>query len=243
MKVADVMTTRAITVRPETSVGDAARLMLQDGISGLPVVDAAGTVVGIVTEGDLLRRAETGTERRRPRWLEFLIGPGRLAEEYVRAHSRRVEEVMTTDVVTVSPDTVLEDVVALMERRRIKRLPVLEEGHLVGIVSRANLLHALARLAPTAPGPTPSDAEIRTRLLAEIDREPWGPRSSVNAIVQDGVVYFHGAITDERARKALCVLAENIPGVKQVRDHLVWVEPISATVIDMRGEGPPTIPG
>ncbi len=238
MKAADVMTARLITIRPTATVGEAARLMLQDGISGLPVVDAAGRLVGIVTEGDLLRRTETGTERHRPRWLEFLVGPGRLAEEYVRSHSRKVQEVMTSDVVTIGPETPLEEVVKLMERHRIKRLPVIEGDRLVGIVSRADLLHALAQLAPTAPSTTPSDAEIRRRLLAEIDREPWAPRSSVNAIVQDGVVHLHGAIADERERKALCVLAENIPGVKEVRDHLVWVEPTSGMVIDMRAEGP-----
>ena len=232
MKVADVMTPRAITIGPETSVSDAARLMLQDGVSGLPVVDGAGNVVGMVTEGDLLRRTETGTERHRPRWLEFLIGSGRLAEEYVRSHSRNVQEVMTSDVVTVGPDTTLDQVVQLMERHRIKRLPVIEDGRLIGIVSRANLLHALAKLAPTAPSATLSDAEIRARLLAEIDREPWAPRSAVNPMVQDGIVDLYGAITDERERSALCVAAANIAGVKQVRDHLVWVEPMSGMVID-----------
>lgn len=233
MKVADIMTPRAITVRPEASVAEAARLMLRDGISGLPVVDAAGAVIGIVTEGDLLRRAETGTERRRPRWVEFLLGPGKLAGEYVRSHARKVEEVMTAKVVAAAPATPVEEVVALMERHRIKRLPVLERGRLVGMISRANLLQALAVVAPAAPGPTPSDAEIRTRLLAEIDRQPWGRPPLVNALVQNGVVDLHGTITDERERRALCVAAENIPGVKEVRDHLVWVDPVSGMVIDL----------
>src|SRR5579864_2402268 len=138
MKVGDIMTQPAITVRPETTIVEAAQLMLQRHISGLPVVDASGAVVGVVTEGDMLRRAETGTERRHRRWLEFVISPGRLAHEYAGAHARRVGEVMTEEVVAVSSQDPLEEAVRLMEQRRIKRLPVVESGRLVGIISRAN---------------------------------------------------------------------------------------------------------
>lgn len=237
MNVVDVMTRRVTTVGPDATVAEAAQLMLGRSVSGLPVVDKAGLVVGVVTEGDLLRRAETGTERRRSRWLEFLVGPGRVADEYARAHGRRVEEVMTADVVTVTPETPLERVVELMERHRIKRLPVLEGGQLVGIVSRANLLHALARLA-AAPATASSDAEIQQRLSAEIDNASWAPRACINAIVQDGVIDLYGAITDERERSALRVLAENVPGVKDVRDHLVWIEPLSGMVIEPSPETP-----
>lgn len=238
MNVADVMTQRVTTVGPDATVAEAAQLMLGRSVSGLPVVDKAGIVVGVVTEGDLLRRAETGTERRRSRWLEFLVGPGRVADEYARAHGRKVEEVMTADVVTVTPETPLEQVVELMERHSIKRLPVLEGRQLVGIVSRANLLHALARLAVTAPATTSSDAEIQQRLLAEIDNASWAPRACINPIVQDGVIDLYGAITDERERSALRVLAENVPGVKDVRDHLVWIEPLSGMVIEPPPETP-----
>lgn len=237
MNVVDVMTRRVTTVGPDATVAEAAQLMLGRSVSGLPVVDKAGLVVGVVTEGDLLRRAETGTERRRSRWLEFLVGPGRVADEYARAHGRRVEEVMTADVVTVTPETPLERVVELMERHRIKRLPVLEGGQLVGIVSRANLLHALARLA-AAPATASSDAEIQQRLSAEIDNASWAPRACINPIVQDGVIDLYGAITDERERSALRVLAENVPGVKDVRDHLVWIEPLSGMVIEPSPETP-----
>src|SRR5579883_1144889 len=145
MKVSDVMTRKVVSVAPEASMTEAVRLKLQHRVSGLPVVDRNEQLVGIITEGDLLRRTETGTEKHRARWIEFVVGPGRLAEEYARAHARKVGEIMTTDLTTVSEDTPLESVVELMEKRHIKRVPVLRDGKVVGIVSRANLLRALAR--------------------------------------------------------------------------------------------------
>lgn len=243
MKVADIMTHPVISVTPETPIAEVARLMLQHRISGLPVVDAAGAVVGIVTEGDLLRRAETGTERRHMRWLEFLIAPGRLAREYANAHARKAGEVMSEDVAAVAPQDSLSEVVRLMERRRVKRLPVIEAGRLVGIVSRANLVRALVQNLPKpAKRGAAGDAELRERILAEIAAQPWGPRASVDVAVKEGVVELYGSITDERERTALQVLAENIPGVKAVRDHLVWVEPMSGFVIPAQGSEPPAAP-
>jgi CBS domain-containing protein len=168
MQVKDIMTSKVLSVEANISVFDAIRSMLQHKISGLPVVNADGALVGIVTEGDFLRRAETATERRRPRWLEFLMGPGRLADEYVHTHAHTVADVMTADPYTVTENTSLEDVVRIMEKHRIKRLPVVRGKLLVGIVSRANLLHALASLAPHAPAPAPTDGVIRERLMAEL---------------------------------------------------------------------------
>jgi CBS domain-containing protein len=211
------------------TIADAAGLMLQHRISGLPVVDEKGQLLGIVTEGDLLRRAETGTERRHKPWLELLLGPGRLAEEYVDAHAQFVSEVMTRDVVSVTPQSPLPEVVRLMERRNVKRLPVLEAGKLVGIISRANLVRALLNNLPEPA--ERSDAEIRDSILAEMAKQPWGSRASVAVQVMAGVVELTGAITDERERIALRVLAEGIPGVKAVRDRVVWVEPMSGMVI------------
>jgi predicted transcriptional regulator len=201
--------------------------MLQNRISGLPVVDAQGSLVGMVTEGDFLRRGEIGTERRRPKWFEFLLGPGRLANEYVHASGRKVEDVMTGDAVTVTEDDSLETVVELMERRRIKRLPVLRNGKMVGIVSRANLMHALVSLARDAQGPAGGDSAIRERIVAAYVRQPWAPQ--VNVAVKNGVAELWGTITDERERQACVVAAENAAGVKKVHDHLVWVEPMSGT--------------
>jgi CBS domain-containing protein len=229
MKAHDVMTWGVISVEPEASVSRAVRLMLQHKISGLPVVDAKGQLVGMVTEGDFLRRGELGTQRRRPRWLEFVLGPGKLADEYVQAAGQKVEEVMTPEPQTITPETPLEEVVALMERHRIKRLPVVQDGKVVGIVSRANLLHALASVAHEVKAPAGDDATIRERIMAECAKQPWAPH--INVVVRDGVVGLWGVITDERERKAFMVAAENVPGVKAVHDHLAWIEPTSGIVI------------
>ncbi|MGO8919662.1 MAG: CBS domain-containing protein [Stellaceae bacterium] len=232
MKASDIMTRGALTVAADSTVEAAARLMLSHRISGLPVVDSGGAVIGMVTEGDLLRRTEIGTELRRGRWLELLLGPGRLAREYVHSHARKVDEVMTREVASIGPETPLAEAVALMEKRHVKRLPVIDQGQLVGILSRANLLSALLELlAAPVPGAS-SDREIRARLLAEIDKQRWAPRACVDVAVADGIVELRGAITDERERAALRVAAENLPGVKGIRDHLVWVEPVSGMVID-----------
>lgn len=235
MNAADVMTLDPLSVTPETSLVEAARLMLEHRISGLPVADAKGAVVGVLTEGDLLQRAETGTERHRTGWLAFLMGPGRLAGEYVDAHAHKVDEVMTRDVVAVGASTKLAGIVQLMEKRRIKRVPVIANGKLVGIVSRADLVralvHKLTRQAVSRVGGAVSDESIRRRMFKIIDKEPWGPRFSINVTVKAGVLDLHGAITDERERTALIVAAEGIAGVKAVNDHLVWVEPTSGFVV------------
>ena len=229
MKAHDVMTWGTITVEPDASVTRAVRLMLQNKISGLPVVDANGQLVGMVTEGDFLRRGELGTRRQRPRWLEFLLGPGKLATEYVQSAGQKVSQVMTLEPKTITPETPLEEVVGLMERHRIKRLPVVQDGKLVGIVSRANLLHALASVAREVRPVAGDDAAIRDRIMAECAKQPWASR--VNVVVRDGVVELWGVITDDRARDAFKVLAENVPGVKAVRDHLAWIEPTSGIVL------------
>jgi CBS domain-containing protein len=231
MFACDVMTRQIVKVTPDTAIEEAARLMVENRISGLPVTDAAGAVVGIVTEGDLLRRIETGTDKQHSGWYGLLFGPGRLAAEYTRSHARKVGEVMTAKLVSVSPETPLAEVVELMETHRIKRVPVIDDGALVGIISRANLVAALAGILTEPPRAALSDEEIRQAILAEIDKQPWGPRESVDARVTDGVVELQGTILDERERAALIVAAENLPGVKSVRDKLVWVEPNSGMVV------------
>jgi len=217
MKASDVMTVGAATIRSDASAPEAARLMLQYAISGLPVVDAAGHVVGIITEGDFLRRTETGTERQhRPRWLEVLLGPGRLADEYVHSHSRKVEEVMTRQVVKVAEETPVDEIARLMERHRIKRVPVTRDNTVVGIVSRANLLRGLARLADQAPAATANDLAIREQILTELDAQVWGRRAPIDVTVRNGIVQLWGPVADERVAQALRVAAENVPGVKGV---------------------------
>ena len=231
MKAADLMTSFVVTVRPDATIEYAAQLMLQYRISGLPVMDSDGAVLGIITESDLLRRAETGTRKPHARWVSLLIGPGRLAREYVRTHGRKVAEVMTDRVFSITPETPLADLVALMETKHVKRVPVVDQGRLVGIVSRADVMGALVGLLSEKPAGAATDAEIRDQILAEIDRQPWGPRGSVDVIVTNGVVVLKGAIPDERERAALCVAAENVSGVKAVHDRLVWIDSVSGIVI------------
>jgi CBS domain-containing protein len=231
MKAKDIMSRDVVTIGPDASILQAARLMLQNRISGLPVVDSSGTLVGIVTEGDFLRRSETDTVRRRSRWLEFILGPGRLAEEYTHAAGRVAREVMSREVQTVSEDAPLDQVVELMEKHRIKRLPVMRGETLVGIVTRQNLLRAVAGSATPAGAST--DTAIRDRLLEEIKSQPWAP-IALWPEVADGRVRLIGTIFDDRQRDALRVLAENIPGVKAIEDELVWIEPTSGTVIEPR---------
>ena len=230
MKAGDVMTRKVVSISLDASIAEMAKLILENRISGLPVVDDRGDLVGIVTEGDCLRRAETGTQRKRPRWLEFLVGTERLADEYVRAHSRKVAEVMTPSPITIAEDAPLDEVVHLMETRRIKRLPVMRDRKIVGIVSRANLLHALASAASNVPLVSPTDTTIRDQLMAELATQPWAPQFT--ATVRDGVVDLWGVVLAGHQREAAIVAAENIAGVKAVRSHLPWVDPISGTVID-----------
>lgn len=228
MQASDVMTRDVITVDPESSIIDAARLMLGKNISGLPVIDSAGNLVGMLTEGDLLRRVETGTQRRRPRWLEFLIGPGSLADEYVHTSSRRAHEIMTPSVYTITEDAALEAVVRQMELHHIKRLPVMRGKALVGLITRANLVRALAdTLAKQAPAT--NDAAIRDRLISELQAQPWAP-VGIDVSVNDGVVTLSGIVMDDRERQALRVAAENIPGVKSIKDQIVWIEPMPRTI-------------
>ena len=224
MLAGDVMTRKVISVASDASAMQACALMLKHQISGLPVVDPSGVLLGIVSEGDFLRRAELGTQRRRARWLEFLIGPGRLASEYVHACGRKVTEIMTPAPYTVGEATPLTEVVQLMERHQIKRVPVVYGRRLVGIVSRADLLRALAGLAPTAETVVTS-AEIRERVMAELRKQSWAPLDLINVIVRDRTVDLQGTITS--ARQAMIVAAENVSGVRAVQDHLVWVEPVS----------------
>jgi CBS domain-containing protein len=230
MLVESIMTTPVISVEPSASIAAAARLMLGQRISGLPVVGSDGTLVGMVSEGDFLRRGELGTERKRSWWLEFLVGPGKVADEYVHAHGRKVAEVMATNVVTIGRDATLDDVVETMSRRRIKRLPVVENGKLVGIVSRSDLLRAMADALPAADPAGVDDERIRSDIVRELAKQSWGGRM-IHVHVDHGAVELSGAIFDERERQAAHVVAENVSGVKSISDQLAWIEPMSGTVI------------
>ena len=226
MRAHQIMSRKVVSVTPETTAVEAANLMLQHHISGLPVVDKAGTVVGLLSEGDFLRRSEIGTQKRRGRWLKFLYGIGRSADDYVHEHGRKVVEIMSPWPVTVTEDTALPDIVDLMERHNVKRVPVLRDGKLVGIVSRANLLQAAASLARDVPDPTADDDHIRRRIIDEIEKNDWCPYG-LGVIVRDGIVHLSGTITEEASRQAAVVAAENVAGVVKVHDHLCWVDTLS----------------
>ncbi|MBI1202442.1 MAG: CBS domain-containing protein [Rhodopseudomonas sp.] len=240
MNASDVMTRNLITIDPDQTVLQAARVMLQHRISGLPVIDKDGKLVGILSEGDFLRRRETKTERHRSRWLEFLMGPGKMASEYSHSHGNKVGEVMTTEIQSVDENAALEDIVELMEKYRIKRVPVMCGSQLVGIVTRSNLMHAMVSMARVVPETetqtAKGDGAIRERLLAELGQQKWAPVAMTNVVVRDGVVELWGAIIDERQRDALKVAAEDIPGVKAVKDHMVWIEPTTGITIDPAGD-------
>lgn len=226
MKARDLMTTNVVTVKPDTTVRDVAALMLEKHISGVPVLDDNGKLVGMISEGDLLRRPELGTEKHRRRWLAFFSRADEQAREFTKSHALRAGDVMTKQVLHIAEDTPLGDVVGLMEKHRVKRLPVLSKGKLVGIVSRVDLIRALAtRQAEPMPPPPESDATIRAVMNDVLKNQDWALSAVVNVVVSDGVVHLWGVIDSDEQRQALRVAAENIPGVTAVEEHLTFSLP------------------
>lgn len=238
MIVADVMTRNCITIAPDATVEEAVNVMLTRHISGLFVVNKEGDLTGVITEGDLLRRDELGTQRNRPWWLRLLVSPARQAEDFTRANGRHVRDVMTEDVLSIAQDAPLEDVVTLMEKNRIKRLPVTSDRHVVGVVSRSDLLRALIGRARTAEPLATDDRTIRTAILNALEAQSWTPMTTLNVTVANCVADVWGTITNEEERRAIHVVVENTPGVKTVNDHLVYIEPYTGTVIDGPDETP-----
>jgi CBS domain-containing protein len=220
MRAIDVMTKDIVTGAPEMTVQDAARLMINRRISCIPIIDPDRRLLGIVTEGDLLRRAETNTERQRPRWSEWFSPNSRLAAEYIKTHARRVADVVSGDVVSVTELATLGEIADLMETRHIKRVPVLHDGKLVGIVSRADLLRVLASSGANSSDDD-RDTAIRSRLLADLRKQRWTSCSDSDIVVSDGIVHFWGVVGSEEERRALRVVAENIAGVRGVEDHSI----------------------
>lgn len=230
MNAGEIMSRTVIAIDQDAPLSQAVRLMLDGRISGLPVLDGSGRPMGMLTEGDLLRRAETGTEGEASGLLAAVLIPGRLAERYVRTHGRKVAEVMTPAVISVSEDATLEEVAMLMQHKRIKRLPVVRDGTVVGIISRADLLRVLAE-ALSAPAGTATDGAIRAHIGEELARQPWAHRRGVTVEVQDGVVLLDGTVFDVRERDAMRVVAENTPGVKRVVNRLFCIEPNTGIVL------------
>jgi len=218
MQAKDVMTSPVLTVSPEMAVTEIAKLLLERHISAAPVVDDAGHVVGIVSEGDLMRRPESGTERRPSWWLALLSDPQDEARHFLKSHGLRAHDVMSRHVVTVPETAPLQDVASLLERHRIKRVPVVRDGKVVGIVSRANLLQALV----AQPRPKALDADdVHLKSAVQDAIRATGARTIyVNVVVADGVVHLWGVAHSEDEKQAMCVAAESVPGAREVRERI-----------------------
>lgn len=229
MRAMDVMTRDVIAVGPNTSVGEIADLFLRRRISGVPVVDGNGKLLGLVSEGDLVRRVETGTDARRSWWLDLLTDTSEQAVTYAKTRGKKAEDVMTRNVVTATETTPLRDIASLMERHRIKRVPILRDGKVVGIVSRANLIQGLASHGGLEKAPSRDDEAIRESVLRELNAQPWTSMVTKNIVVTDGIVHLWGFVRSEDERRAIKVAAENAPGAKGVRDHLN-IEPVHTAV-------------
>lgn len=219
MKARDVMVFPVITVKPQSSVKDVAKVFLEHRISAVPVVEDDGRIVGIVSEGDLLHRAEAGTERRRSWWLEFVAQNDVLTSDYIKAHSNIVADIMTREVVTASPDTPLYEIATLLETKMIKRVPIVENGQLVGIVSRANLIQAVASERKETVTPE-TDAVVREQVLRSLKNQKWAHTTLLNATAADGVVDLWGFVNSEQERKAIRLLVESNPSVREIRDNM-----------------------
>jgi CBS domain-containing protein len=229
MRAMDVMTRDVITVGPNTRVSEIAALFLRRHISGVPVVDGNGKLLGLVSEGDLVRRVETGTDSRHSWWLDLLTESSERAAAYAKTRGKKAEDVMTTTVVTATEITPLRDIAGLMERRRIKRVPIVRDGKVVGIVSRANLIQGLASHDNFEKTPSRDDEAIRDSVLSELNAQSWTSMMTKNIVVTDGIVHLWGFVRSEEERRAIKVAAENAPGAKGVRDHLS-IEPVHSAV-------------
>jgi CBS domain-containing protein len=221
MKASDVMVSNVITIGPDASVQDVANLLLSNRISAVPVVDADGRVLGIVSEGDLINRVDTATAHRKSWWLDALASNDALALEYIKTHSRNVSDVMTHDVITASPETSVSEIAALLEKNGIKRVPIVKGGKLIGIVSRANLLQGLASLKEKAPQSHSDDSAIRDQIMRKLSNERWTRPALLTVTVQDGTVDLWGIVDSEVEKKAVSVLAKVTPGVRTVNDNLI----------------------
>jgi CBS-domain-containing membrane protein len=220
MNAADMMTSPVVTIGPEATVRDAAWTLLTHRISAVPVLDGQGRLVGIVSEGDLVRRAETGTQRRRSWWGMFGVGSEQLAAEFVRSHGRKVADVMSRNVITAREDTPAPEIARLMETHGIKRVPIVADGKLLGIVSRADFLTALTGMQHAAPAENGDHAALRAAIVARLERMPWIQPSIVNVTVRDGIVELTGLADSEAQRRAVRIVVETTPGVRTVQNNM-----------------------
>jgi CBS domain-containing protein len=224
LTAADVMTSDVVSVEPDTPVRDIAELLYSRRISGVPVVEN-DQVIGIVSEGDLIGHVAAIGEPRRSWWLSLFADESLAARDYAKTHGRTARDVMTASVVSVEETATLAEMARLVERHRIKRVPVLRDGKLIGIVTRGNLLQGLATLKAELPKSV-DDATIREELVAELRNQPWAHLLAEDIVVENGVVHLHGTVRTEDERRGLRIAAENVRGVRSVEDHLmIWTPP------------------
>src|SRR5215831_4381165 len=221
MRAIDVMVRDVVTVRPDTDVAEAIKLLAEHDVSALPVVGAGGNLVGVLSEADLIHRVEIGTEKRRPWWLEAVTGASTLAGEFAKSHGKKVDEIMSVGVISVSEDAPLSEIAGLLERKGIKRVPVVKDGKLLGIVSRSNLIQALASVVDRIDEHDETDRQIRLELMSRLQQQPWTDFGSRNITVGNRVVHLWGLVGSDAERKALLALAESVPGVSRVVDEMI----------------------
>jgi CBS domain-containing protein len=224
MKAKHVMVSPVKTGKPDMTVRDVAKVLSENRISAIPITNDAGKVIGIVSEGDLIRRAEIGTQKQRSWWLSLFTSNIQLAEEYARAHARKVRDLMTHEVISANPETPLSEIAQLLERHNIKRVPVLDDGKLVGIVTRGNLVQAIAT-APQKEHRPLGDEQIRAKIQKRLEEVSWTNPMMLNVTVNDGTVNLWGLVRSEAERNAVRIAAEDIAGVKTINDNLA-LEPL-----------------
>lgn len=230
MNAADIMVHQVITIKPDATIREVAALLIAKHISAVPVTDADGKLLGIISEGDLLRRAETGTERRRPWWLTWLVSNETLTTEFIKSHSRKVSDVMTRNVIVARPDTPLHEIATILEHNRIKRVPIVQGDKIVGLVSRANLVQTLASWRDESPPTKLDDIALRDSVMAILEKEPWAHVALINVTARSGVIDLWGLVSSEKQRDAIRVAIQNIPGVTGVNDNLT-IRPAMADAV------------
>lgn len=217
----DIMTTQVVSVDPDKPISEIAKLLIERRISAVPVVDKDNKLLGMVSEGDLVHRVRGDHELPRSWWLSLVGDPNDVPQEYIRSHGKAAKDVMTKDVVTATEQDSISEISELLETKKIKRVPIIKNDELVGIVSRANIIQALvAQDEKNMPKVVTSDQEIREILLKELGNHAWVSNATFNVVVGDGIVRYWGFVVSEDARKALLLAANNVPGVKGIEDNL-----------------------
>jgi CBS domain-containing protein len=221
LKAAQIMTRNVRTVTPDTPARAVARLLMDNAISAVPVVDPSGIPLGVVSEADFVRRPELATTKRRSWWLAYVADPQGGAEDFIRSHGQSAAEIMHRGVVAVGPDAELAKIADLLERRKVKRVFVIDGNAIAGVITRSDFVRAVARTQAPATAGGRSDAQIREDIERRMADEPWAPRALVTVMVENGNVSLLGMVTSEAERSALCLLAREVDGVAEVADHLV----------------------